>query len=215
MQFMSMAAGLIEYNYNDRVFINCPFDELYHPLFVAAIFTIYHCGFCPTSSLTEENGLENRIDKISRIIGECRFGIHDISRIELNSSGYPRFNMPFEFGLFYGAHRFGNSDQRSKNALILEKKQYSYQLYLSDINGIDTRAHGNEPFWLIHHIRNWLSINSGRKVISGTNAIWTNYLGFLLDLPKILEGYGFQNCNQVPFSEFCDIVALWLGEISS
>src|SRR5689334_14189639 len=98
-----MAAESNEYSYNDRVFINCPFDEAYLELFRAAIFTTYQCGFFPTSSLAEENGLDNRIDKITRIIEECRYGIHDISRIELSTSGLPRFNMPFELGLFYGA----------------------------------------------------------------------------------------------------------------
>lgn len=215
MQTRKMLAEAIKYDYNDRVFINCPFDDQFQPLFRAAIFTIYHCGFFPSSSMAEENGLETRIDKISRIIEDCRFGIHDISRTELNPAGWPRFNMPFELGLFYGAHRYGNDDQRIKNALILERQQFSYQQYLSDINGIDIRAHKNEPYWVIHHIRSWLGTNSKERAIPGINAIWKNYQEFLTQLPKILEAYGFQTPDQLSFGEYCDTVNLWLCETSN
>ncbi len=62
-----------------------------------------------------------------------KYGIHDISRTELNSSGFPRFNKPFELGIFFGAKRFGYKDQKSKNALIFEKTKFTYQNYMSDL----------------------------------------------------------------------------------
>jgi hypothetical protein len=35
------------------------------------------------------------------MIEECRFGINDLSAVELGATaGLPRFNMPFELGLF-------------------------------------------------------------------------------------------------------------------
>ena len=34
-------------NYNDNVFLNCPFDSAYKALFDALVFTIYDCGFMP------------------------------------------------------------------------------------------------------------------------------------------------------------------------
>ena len=70
-----------------------------------------------------------------------KYGIHDISRTELNSSGFPRFNMQFELGTFFGAKRFGYKNQKSKNALIFEKTKFTYQNYMSNLNGIDTKAH--------------------------------------------------------------------------
>jgi hypothetical protein len=205
-----MTAEVFQYNYNDRVFINCPFDELYQPLFRAAIFAVYQCGFYPTSSLAEENGLDNRIDKITRIIEQCRYGIHDISRTQTNDSGWPRFNMPFELGLFYGARRFGYNDQTLKNALILERKPYSYQHFISDINGIDTHAHENSPCILVHHVRNWLNTNSKRKNIPGADTIWINFQSFLDQFPIIANSSGFINCDQVPFDDFCGMVEEWV-----
>ena len=63
-------------------------------------------------------------------------GIHDISRIERDTvNNLPRFNMPFELGLFLGARRFGTRPQRDKQCLVLEAERYRYQKYLSDIAG--------------------------------------------------------------------------------
>lgn len=93
--------------YSDSVFFNCPFDAQYMPLFRAIIFSIYQCGFFPRSALEEDNGLDNRLDKIVRLVKECKLGIHDISRTELNAQGYPRFNMPFELGLFFRREEIG------------------------------------------------------------------------------------------------------------
>jgi len=79
--------------YNDSIFINCPFDQPYIPILRALVFAIYRCGFVPKSALVEDNALDNRLDKIERSIENCRYGVHDISRTELNNHNLPRFNM--------------------------------------------------------------------------------------------------------------------------
>ena len=140
--------------YNDSIFINCPFDKDYRTHLQAIVFTVYRCGFYPQSALSEDNALDNRLNKIERLIENCKYGIHDISRIELNPEGLPRFNMPFELGIFFGAKRFGNKIQRIKNAIVLEKERYSYQKYISDISGVDIKAHNNNNAIIIRHIRN-------------------------------------------------------------
>lgn len=33
--------------YDNSVFVNCPFDSEYRPLFEAVAFSIYDCGFFP------------------------------------------------------------------------------------------------------------------------------------------------------------------------
>lgn len=91
-------------NHNHNVFINCPFDKKYQPFEDLIIFTIMDCGFKPRSA-KESSASSNRILKIQQIIRECHFAVHDISRTELDKeTGLPRFNMPFELGLFLGAH---------------------------------------------------------------------------------------------------------------
>jgi hypothetical protein len=84
--------------YNNSVFINCPFDDDYRPLFRALVFAIEACGFAPRCALEVDDSGETRAEKLVRLIRASRYGIHDISRTELNPEGLPRFNMPYEFG---------------------------------------------------------------------------------------------------------------------
>ena len=101
--------------YNDNVFLNCPFDSAYKQLFDAMVFIVHDCGFIPRCALEEEDASQVRIDKIYNIIAACRYGIHDISRTELDrTSGLPRFNMPLELGVFLGAKKFGANEQKRK-----------------------------------------------------------------------------------------------------
>ncbi|UCH97716.1 MAG: hypothetical protein JSV88_12935 [Candidatus Aminicenantes bacterium] len=106
------------YSYTENVFINCPFDGSYLPVFHAIIFTVSDCGYSPRCSMEIEDSSEVRIDKIAKIISECKYGIHDISRTDLDkNTNLPRFNMPLELGMFLGAKRFGDDEQRKKVCL--------------------------------------------------------------------------------------------------
>lgn len=109
-------------DYNSNVFINCPFDTEYKPLLDIIVFTVYDCGFIVRCALEDDDASQVRIDKIYNIIADCRYGIHDISRTNLDeASGLPRFNIPFELGVFLGAKKFGSEEQKRKNVLYLIK----------------------------------------------------------------------------------------------
>ncbi|HEX8904122.1 MAG TPA: hypothetical protein VF771_04730, partial [Longimicrobiaceae bacterium] len=109
-------------SYDANVFINCPFDGEYERLFRAIVFAVQACGFRPRSALEIDDGSEVRLEKIMRIIGECRYGIHDLSRTELDDEGnLPRFNMPLELGLFLGAKYFGGGVQKEKACIIFDR----------------------------------------------------------------------------------------------
>ena len=129
-------------SYNDNVFINCPFDSDYKPLFDAMIFTVHDCGFVARCALEEGDASQVRIDKIYKIIEDSCYGIHDISRTELDeTSGLPRFNMPLELGIFLGAKRFGVEEQEVKKCLVMDREPYRYQKFISDIAGQDIFVH--------------------------------------------------------------------------
>jgi len=86
------------------------------------------------------------VEKIIKMIESCRLGVHDISRTELDRENQlPRFNMPFELGLFAGAARFGTKAQTNKISLILDRERYRFQKFISDIAGQDIAAHKGEP----------------------------------------------------------------------
>jgi hypothetical protein len=110
--------------YNDFIFINCPFDEEYIPLLHAIVFGIYRCGFVPQCAMGEDDGSDTRLDKIIRCIKNCRYGIHDISRIEVNVHNLPRFNMPFELGIFLVLSGLARMLTDLKTRLFLKKQGF-------------------------------------------------------------------------------------------
>src|ERR1700730_5242117 len=94
---------------NLDVFVNCPFDSGYKQQFNALIFTIYDFGFYPRCALEAVDSGQLRFQKICQLILESPYGIHDLSRIELDpSTQLPRFNMALELGLFLGYLRMGH-----------------------------------------------------------------------------------------------------------
>ncbi len=190
--------------YNDFVFINCPFDDGYMPLLQAIVFSVYRCGFLPVCALAEDDASDSRLDKIMRCVEQCRYSIHDISRTELTNN-LPRFNMPFELGIFFGAKRFGNKEQKTKTALIFERDKFSYQHYISDLSGVDTKAHNNNTSLVVRNIRDWLSTASKRTTIPGYTVVENDYNEFIKNLPKLIALSGL-NADDIPFNDFCRIV---------
>ena len=197
-------------HYNDNVFINCPFDSVYKPLFDAVVFAVLDCGFIPRCALEEEDASQVRIDKIYNIISDCRYGIHDISRIELDEpSGFPRFNMPLELGVFLGAKKFGSEVQKGKKCLILDKEPYRYQQFISDIAGQDIQAHNNVEEEIVTVVRNWLRTASNRERIPDGSIIWQRYQDFIQDLPQMAQIWQL-NANTLIFNDYMWMVVKWL-----
>jgi hypothetical protein len=198
--------------YEKSVFVNCPFDGAYRPLFQALIFTIYDCGFEARCALEAEDGGEERIRKIKRIIRECRYGIHDISRVQLDAlNRLPRFNMPLELGLFLGAQEYGSGPQRQKRSLILDTEPYRYQKFCSDIAGQDVRAHGDRPARLIAAVRAMLSTSlDGRVRLPGEAKIRSRYAQFRAEFPSICRRMHLRP-SELQFVEFRALLRDWLS----
>lgn len=197
-------------HYNDNVFINCPFDSAYKHLFDAMVFAVHDCGFIPRCALEEEDASEVRIDKIYNIIADCRYGIHDISRTELDKdSGLPRFNMPLELGIFLGAKKFGIEEQKRKKCLVLDTERYRFQQFISDIAGQDIQSHNNSSSEVIMRVRNWLRTASRRETIPSGSIIWERYQEFIEKLPQTAR-----EARLIPeeliFNDYTLLVAQWL-----
>jgi hypothetical protein len=62
------------------VFINCPFSDDYRDHFRAIVYTVVRSGFTPRCARERDDAGEVRYEKICRIINDCAFGIHDISK---------------------------------------------------------------------------------------------------------------------------------------
>ncbi|MFO0874935.1 MAG: hypothetical protein U0575_13325 [Phycisphaerales bacterium] len=113
--------------YHKCVFVNCPFDGEYLPLFEAIVFAVHDCGFVARCGHEEPDSGTPRIKRIVDLIRRCRFGIHDLSRTTLDPVHHlPRFNMPLELGLFLGAKHFGTGTNRNRMSLVLDVDRYRY-----------------------------------------------------------------------------------------
>jgi hypothetical protein len=191
------------------VFINCPFDDEYWPTFEAVVFTVAACGFTPRCALEELDSGTVRLTKIQRIIRSCRFGVHDLSRVELAANSLPRFNMPFELGLDIAAKAFGDKPLKRKQFLILDSVPYRYQQLISDISGQDIRCHNGSPDQAIDIVRNWLRNVSHRRV-PGPLAIKREFAAFVRWLPENCERNGFDR-NDLLFIEYVEMARQWIA----
>lgn len=194
----------------DDVFINCPFDEKYAKKFQALIFTIYACGFRPRSAREMDDGGEARIEKLYGLIRECRYGIHDVSRTQLDAATkLPRFNMPLELGIFLGAKRFGTTAQKKKRLLVFDTQPYRYQKFISDLAGMDIHAHHDRINTVIEHTRDWLA-NVSRRNLPGGAVLTRFYKSFCADLPVLARSLGL-SARKIPYADYDRIVTSWLS----
>ncbi len=192
------------------VFINCPFDPGYRPILDAILFAVFDLGFVARCALEEEDTGEFRLSKIERIIEECRYGINDLSAVALDrTTRLPRFNMPLELGLFFGCKRFGPPAQGKKRTLVLDKDQYRYREFISDISGQDISAHGGNPERAIRAVRNWLQAASNRKGLAGGGEIIKRYRRFQDELPAICAE-GRLEANRLTFIDLSTLISEWL-----
>jgi hypothetical protein len=208
---LEAGGGHVRRSYTNQVFINCPFDEQYRPLFHALVFAVHACGMVARTALECDNGAEVRIEKITRIIRECCHSIHDISRVELDvDSGLPRMNMPFELGLFLGAQRFGEGRDKNKTCVILDHERYRFQKFLSDIAGQDIRAHHGSAAEVIRVVRNALATTLPPNLLlhSGMTMV-QRYVRFQEGLPALCDLLGMDR-DDLSYRDLAFLVTEWL-----
>ena len=196
----------------NSVFLNCPFDPSYKRIFEAIVFAIFDAGFIPRCALEADDSTENRLAKIFKLISECNYGIHDISYTETDSATkLPRFNMPFELGLYFSCQRFGGRLHARKKSVILDREPYRYRDSLSDIAGQDIHAHHGDPRAAVKEVRDWLRAKSGIRNIPGGAEIWQRYERFRIELPQMCEKERIL-VEELTFADFSNFVALWLEQ---
>lgn len=199
-------------DYDHNVFINCPFDEPYQGMLYALVFAVYDCGFKARCALEVDDAGLVRIENIVEIILGCRFGIHDVSRTELDKANdLPRFNMPLELGLFLGAMRFGSVKQQQKHSLILDRERYRYQKFISDISGQDIKAHEDKVEVAIRRVRNWLNSSPVDPDITkpGARKMAERYERFMGELPDLCKTLHLDT-DEITFNDFTTILEEWL-----
>jgi len=196
--------------YEENVFINVPFDRKYARLHDAVVFAVHDCGFIARSALEVEDSGQARVDKIFDIIEESKYGIHDISRAGIDRiTKLARFNMPLELGFFLGAKRYGTEKHREKRCLVLDREQYRYRNFCSDISGQDIRAHNDDPRQAIRAVRDWLSSHHRAELMPGGKAIFDRYVGFRAQLPGQASTFRLDS-RELTFKDYARLVVGWL-----
>lgn len=198
--------------FEQNVFINCPFDEKYLPLFRAVIFTVHDMGFRARCALEARNAGQVRIEKIQNIIAECKYSVHDLSRTQLDKTHkLPRFNMPLELGIDLGCKRFGKGHEQEKVILVLDVQRFRYQRFISDISGQDVYEHGGTQRQIISQVREWLRPElDPRKVIIPSGAdLLKRFRSFQRALPSICATLTW-DLQRLGFVDYAYAVAFWI-----
>jgi hypothetical protein len=175
-------------------------------------FTIIVTGYHPRSALDATDGAEMRVRKIAAMIGACDWAIHDLSRIEVDPGGVPRFNMPMELGLHLGARLFGAGRHRRKHALIIDTECHRYDAALSDISGQDIESHDNDPDQAIRCVRNWLSEHRPHDAppLPGAGAMQADHRLFQAQVGALLEPRRLDP-DDLTHSDFLFAVRDWIA----
>jgi hypothetical protein len=198
--------------FETSVFINCPFDDDFRPLFRALLFTVLRLGLNPRFALEKADSGETRVTKILGLIRQSQYGIHDLSRCVAKKKGeYYRMNMPLELGFDISAREFGNKKLRSKKILILEEDRYRFQKAISDLSNSDILGHEGEPEKIVKAVRDWLSHTAEIDGISGTQ-IWAQFNEFMADNAAELSAKKFsvEEIRNFPVPELERAMRRWL-----
>jgi hypothetical protein len=188
-----------EYEWN--VFINCPFDAEYTPIFEAIVFAVNAAGFRVKCARERLDSSQIRLAKIIDLIGSSRYSIHDLSRTALDAAtNLPRFNMPLELGIDLGCKNF-SADHSDKSFLIFDSETYRFQKFVSDISGQDIHKHADDPKQAVARVRDWLRTESGITGIPGGAAIYEEYERFRAELPRIYADLRLE-VRELTFADF-------------
>ena len=188
------------------VFINAPFDGTYRPIFRAIVFTVVRYGYRVRCALEADNAADNRLDKTCDIIAECKLSVHDISPIKTDDKlPLPRFNMPLELGLFLGARRYGSGIQKTKACIVLDREQYRYRKFISDLSGVDIHAHNGKPKDAVKEVASWLRSLPGGTTPGGGSHVWSEYRVFCKEMKEACAANNIQ-VAELTFPDYHNLV---------
>ncbi len=142
-----MVEGPVAAEGPQRVFINCPFDKAYEPLFDALLFVAVAYNFVPTTAMSSGDEGTPRIERLRSQLREVPYSLHDLSRCtgegEFNTA---RMNMPFELGMAMMRQHLGSSFEGvpSHQWAALVPGDRLANRFISDLAGFDLLEYGGD-----------------------------------------------------------------------
>jgi hypothetical protein len=144
--------------YEKSVFINCPFDAAFEPLFHSIVLTVAARGFTPRCARESEGQAEPRISRLARGLMDSKYSIHDLSRFQGEGpNNLSRFNMPLELGMALGIRYLKSGQPVCHNWVALVPSGFVHQKFISDLAGFDPPDHDGTVEAVIRQVAAWLS----------------------------------------------------------
>jgi hypothetical protein len=149
-------AGALAATRRMSVFINCPFDSEYQPIFDAVVFPTVCCGFLPRCAVESGCAAVPRMDRVTQTILSSKYSIHDLCRCKgEGDANLARFNMPLELGVAM-AQRFAPNGAENHDWLLLVPRGSEYVRFLSDLAGFDPKQHDGNVETIVPAVMSWL-----------------------------------------------------------
>ncbi len=150
-------AGQLGATRSMSVFINCPYDDDYRPIFDGVLFATVCCGFLPRSAIESGCTSVPRMDRITSALLSSKYSIHDLCRCKgEGDANLARFNMPLELGVCM-AQRFGPEGKENHDWLLLVPLKSEYARYLSDLAGFDPKQNDGTVETIVPAVMSWLA----------------------------------------------------------
>jgi hypothetical protein len=155
---LHLGAGRLSAPRHVSVFVNCPYDAGFRPVFEAIVFSCICCGFLPRAALETASASIPRMTRIARAMMESKYSIHDLSRCRgEGDENFARFNMPLELGMAMAERiRFGDVDG-SHDWVVLVPSGHCYQRFVSDLSGYDPMDYDGEAESVVPAVMAWLA----------------------------------------------------------
>jgi hypothetical protein len=193
-----LAAVAAEIVPSKSVFINCPYDAEFEPLFDAIVFAATCCGFWPRSALESGCVAEPRMERIARAVFSSKYSIHDLSRCKgEGDENLARFNMPMELGIAMGRRMAPTQESDQHDWLVMVREGHPYVKYLSDLGGFDPSKHNGTVEGLIPAVMSWLYTRPGAIAIPKPRKVVAALKAFRRKKARLVKEWG----SNVPWAE--------------
>lgn len=183
----------------DWVFLNLPYDAAFERLYLAYIVGISAFRLVPHTTL-EIPDTTRRLDRIQALMRECRYSIHDLSRVQLSRAAprTPRFNMPFELGL---AVSWASMNPRRHSWFVCDSVPHRVLRSMSDLGGTDINIHEGTVEGVMRELCNIFVRRSVRPDVSD---LMMMYKAAKDALPRIQRKAGSRSVYEPRiFSDLC------------
>ena len=101
-----------------------------------------------------------------------------------------------------------------KRCLILGQKLHDFKKAVSDISGVDIKAHSNEPDEIVRAVRDWFVETVGLRGIKTATIVWYRFNDFTTAFYEkmLAAGSPERDIERMPVSEYIDYIRDWVRE---